>query len=88
MWQDWAIAGAQSVFIISLIPSIVSKDQKPALSTCALTFVAGCVLVYAFATLGLWSAVLTTTLLNIEWGILGVQRYRLNKQVLELKTHA
>lgn len=79
MWQTWAISGVQIVFITSLLPSILDPKHKPALATSILTVLGGLVMAYTFYTLSLWSAVATTSILNLEWMILAYQRYRLNR---------
>lgn len=81
MWQTWAISGVQILFILSLLPTIFDTQQKPALSTSIITVLGGLVLAYAFYSLSLWSAVVTTTILNLEWAILAYQRYKLDKRV-------
>ena len=74
-WQDVVISLGGYIFLIALIPSILSKD-KPARSTSILS--GGVLLVFAFtyATLDLWSSMISTSLLSVGWLFLGWQKHR------------
>jgi hypothetical protein len=78
MWQDWVLGAVQWVFALALVPTIKSCGQKPALPTGFLNTV-GCVVVcVVFISLAMWCALIPTTLLAIEWGIITYQRYELD----------
>lgn len=79
MWQDYAIAVVQVIFAVALIPTIMDKKHKPALSTCLLNGVGMAVLVAAYLSLSLWSSSIVAAVVGAQWVVLGVQRHRLNK---------
>lgn len=79
MWQDYAIAVVQIIFVAALVPTIMDKKHKPALSTCVFNAVGTGVLVTAYTSLGLWSSSVVAAAVGAQWVLLGVQRYRLNR---------
>ena len=80
MWQDYAIAVVQVLFAVALIPTIMDKKHKPALSTCVWNAIGTGVLVSAYTSLGLWSSSIVAAVVGAQWVVLGVQRHRLNKE--------
>jgi threonine/homoserine/homoserine lactone efflux protein len=56
MWQDWVITGAQIVFVLALIPSIVHSNNKPPLLTSVPTVLGLISTTIAFVTLSLWGS--------------------------------
>ena len=79
-WQDIIIAVGQWIFLIALLPSIVSKN-KPALSTSILTGTVLGVFAFTYATLGFWTSTISTILVSGAWITLAVQKYLLDKHV-------
>ena len=79
MWQDYAIAVVQVLFAVALIPTIMDKKHKPALSTCVWNAIGTGVLVSAYTSLGLWSSSIVAAVVGAQWVVLGVQRHRLNR---------
>ena len=73
LWQDVVIMIACFGFAIALIPSIRGK-QKPAKSSCLLTFVLLTAIAISFITLGLWLSFIAELTSIIAWGILLFQR--------------
>ncbi len=80
VWQDVVYAVGQWVFIVALIPSILSKD-KPALTSSLLTGLV--LLVYAFtlASLNLWISTISTLATSVAWFVLALQKYKLDNRV-------
>ena len=75
MWQDYVISMGQIVFIIALIPSILS-DNKPAMSTSFTTAAVLSTFVFCFASLGLIFAAITSGGSALAWWILFYQGKR------------
>lgn len=73
-WQDIIFSIGSWIFIIALIPTVLSKD-KPPLSTSLITGSVLAVFVFAYATLDLWMATFSTAGISITWFIIAIQRY-------------
>jgi hypothetical protein len=73
-WQDWVLTIGSFVFIIALIPSLMSKD-KPALFTSLLTGFFLCLYTGVYASLNLRSSTISTGILALAWLMLGVQKF-------------
>lgn len=80
MWQDWVIAIVQWVFIAALVPSLLHPTEKPTLSTSLTTGIAIFVFAFTYATLGLWTSVVSSAMLGTAWLALAYQRWRLNSR--------
>ncbi len=80
MWQDWALAIIQWVFVAALIPTILHKTHKPAFSSSLITALGMTVVVYTYYTLDLWQATIGAGVTALAWYILLYQRWRLNQQ--------
>ena len=78
MWQDWVISIVQWWFVITLIPTIRDKTQKPALMTGVSATIGLYVIAFANATLDLWAASLSSAILASLWALLAYQRWRLD----------
>ena len=74
-WQDWVFAISGIILGASLIPTI-RGDDKPALSTGALTTVVISIISVTMATLGLWLAAGTNVLIVLGWGTITWQKYQ------------
>ena len=72
MWQDFILTGGSIVFIIALIPSVLSKD-KPALSTSLITGLTLFVFGVVYATLALWITAILTWIITALWFTLAIQ---------------
>ena len=77
-WQDIIFSIGQWVFIIALIPSVVSKD-KPALSSSLMTGSVLAVFAFTYFTLSLWMSGASTILVAAIWFILAIQKCRADK---------
>ncbi len=80
MWQDWVLSGVNWVFIISMIPTILSASKKPALSTSLLTGTGMLAIAGTYVSLELPAAVFAASILGAEWFLLAWQRYRLDRR--------
>lgn len=78
-WQDIALSVGQIIFVISLLPSILSKD-KPALATSTMT----AIILYIFAlidlTIPLYVTSVTVTATALGWTILAFQKYNIDRR--------
>lgn len=74
-WQDIVLSVGQYIFVIALLPSVFGKD-KPALSSSLLTGTVLGVFTAVYATLGLWSSTIASTLVTATWFLLAWQQYR------------
>lgn len=77
-WQDVVISITQLCFIFAMIPSIRSND-KPAVATSVMNVVLVGIIAICLLTLRLWFSALTALAVAITWGILAVQKTKLNK---------
>lgn len=80
MWQDWVLATLQWIFVLALIPALFDATQKPALLTSITTGTCIYIMAATYATLGLWTAVVSSLTLGSAWLILAYQRWRLNNR--------
>lgn len=74
-WQDIVLTAGGVIFIIALIPSVLSKD-KPALSSSIMTGTVLIIFAYVYFTLSLWFSTLTTAITGIIWFILAAQKLK------------
>ncbi len=74
-WQDPVLASGSLVFIIALVPSLVST-KKPALSTSVLTGTVLAAFAAVYASLSLWFTTITTSVTSICWLVLALQQFR------------
>ena len=78
MWQDYVIGIGAFFFILTLIPSITSKN-KPDIKTSVPTAIILYVFSLSYVTLGLWLAASTTFGTALGWSILSWQKYKIDK---------
>lgn len=76
-WQDWALTAASLTFILALIPTVVAREHKPALSTSVLNATVSFSIAVVYLTLSLWFAAATTAVNAVLWMVIGVQTHRL-----------
>lgn len=76
-WQDLALTAASLVFIIALIPTVLSDTQKPALSTSILNAAVSTGIAIVYVTLHLWFAATTTGVNGVLWLAIGLQTFAL-----------
>lgn len=77
-WQDIVLAIGSLIFDIALIPSIKGKD-KPAVWTSCLYALVLITFTFAYASLSLWYATVTTVITAALWGVLALQKLRGSK---------
>lgn len=73
-WQDVVIASMYVPFNLALLPSIMSKNNKPALSTSLITAVCNGVIAFVQITLGLYFAAFATAINSALWLTLAYQK--------------
>ena len=73
MWQDYVIAIGSWLFIIALIPTIISKE-KPALTTSLLTASVLTSYVLCFSSLGMLMSAISGAGTALCWWILAFQK--------------
>jgi hypothetical protein len=74
-WQDIVITVGTLVFVVALIPALVSKDKPPVITS----LISGItIIIYAvtFSTLGLWFSFAINMLSGSLWLILALQKAR------------
>jgi hypothetical protein len=71
-WQDFVLSAGALLFIVALVPTILSK-HKPALSSCIMTGSILSVFALVYVTLHLWYAAATTAGTAVTWAILAAQ---------------
>jgi len=76
--QDYILTIGSLIFIIALIPSVLS-EHKPALSTSVSTMAVLYVFAGVYVSLHLWLTTVTTFLSGTMWAILAVQKWRQTK---------
>lgn len=79
VWQDWVMSGAQCLFSLILLPTVLDEEQKPPFSTSILTAVVMFVLVGTYATLGLFLSPMVAFIVGLEWALIALQRYKINQ---------
>jgi hypothetical protein len=79
-WQDLALTLASLTFIVALFPTVLSRDQKPALSTSILNAAVSFAIAIVYLTLPFWFAAATTGVNGALWLVIGVQTLALRKQ--------
>lgn len=73
-WQDIVLSVGSWIFIIALIPSLISKD-KPPTATSVLTGAVLLVYTFVYFSLHLWLSMASTGILALAWLALGVQKF-------------
>ena len=75
-WQDIILSVGQWIFILALIPSILSKTEKPSLKTSLPTGIILIVYAGVYANLSLWISAVSVFMLALGWLVLAFQKYR------------
>lgn len=76
-WQDILLSAGNVILWLALLPSVFSEN-KPALSTSALTGSILLMFAFVFATLELWFSSVALALVGLTWFVLAVQKLRQN----------
>ncbi len=74
-WQDIVLTLGSIVFIIALLPSVLSKN-KPAVSTSLSTGIVLAIFAGVYVSLALWFTATTTGVTSAVWLVLAFQKYR------------
>jgi hypothetical protein len=74
-WQEVVLTIGQVIFLIALVPSILSKD-KPALQTSILTSTVAFSIAVVYVTLDIRFAAFSAALNGTLWLVLAVQKWR------------
>ena len=75
-WQDIVFSIGSWIFAIALVPSILSKTDKPALSSSLLTASLLTLYVPTYASLGLTVSAISGGIIALAWWILAYQKWR------------
>jgi len=78
-WQDIVFSVGSWIFIAALVPSIIGRYSKPALSTSVMTFVVMTLFAYTYVSLELFASAVSAGFLALAWLVLAIQKFRLNK---------
>lgn len=73
MWQDFVFTAGNVIFIVALIPTILSKE-KPPLSTSVPTAAVLIAFAVTYGSLHLWYALTSATVTALAWSIIALQR--------------
>ena len=79
MWQDVLLGVVNWLLVAFLLPTVVSKTEKPAFVSSLLTGICLFGIAISYYTLGLTVGALPATLQALLWFILAYQRWRLNR---------
>lgn len=74
-WQDFVLSVGVWVCIYALRPTLRARE-KPALETSIVTATTVMVFAIVYASLELWSSVLSSVILAIVWYVLAWQKYK------------
>ena len=72
IWQDAVIGIGNWIFVLALIPSIIS-NKKPAIATSLITAVVVTVIAYCFFTLELYHSMISSVAVGVCWWVLFLQ---------------
>lgn len=75
MWQDVVLTLGSFAFIVALIPTVLSDDKPPAV-TSVTTATVLIVFTAVYATLGLYLSTISSGVLSILWWAVAVQSFR------------
>jgi len=73
IWQDIVLSIGSVIFVIALIPSIMSA-HKPAFTTSVLSSLVLVAFTFVYATLDLWLSAVITAFSAILWMVLAFQK--------------
>jgi hypothetical protein len=76
-WQDLVLTIASLAFLVALVPTVLSGDPKPALTTGVLNAVVSAVIATVYLTLQLWFAAGTTGMNAFLWLVIALQTFSL-----------
>ena len=79
-WQDIVFSIGSWIFAIALVPSILSKTDKPALSSSLLTASLLTLYVPTYASLHLVVSAISGGVIATAWWSLAYQKWKLNKE--------
>lgn len=85
-WQEIVLALGQILFLIALIPSIVTKD-KPEIWTSVMTGAVALSISITYLTLHIKLAAVMAFLNFVAWGILAIQKLRQPKRTKLSRKH-
>lgn len=80
MWQDTLLGAVNWLLVAFLLPTMLSKTEKPAFISSILTGTCLLGIAISYYTLDLTIGALPATLQALIWFVLGFQRYRINKK--------
>ena len=75
-WQDIVLSVGSFIFVISLFPSVLSKD-KPAITTSIINGVVLAIYVFTYFSMGLSITALSCFILAVLWFILAFQKHKI-----------
>lgn len=76
IWQDFILMIAGFSFALALIPTIISKKEKPPVKTCFFTIILLIAVTVCYGSLHLWSAVVSNICTTSCWSVILVQKTR------------
>ncbi len=79
MWVDVLLGVVNWILVFALVPTVLSKTEKPTLLSSLITGICLAGIASAYVVLSLWIAAVPAALQALQWGVIGYQRYRINK---------
>ena len=80
VWQDVVISICGWAATFALVPSLIGKD-KPALWSSVFTTIIVATFAFCYASLGLWTAAASTSVLSLAWLVLAIQKWHQNRML-------
>lgn len=87
-WQSPALAAIQLIFILSVIPTILSPTAKVPRRTSILTVTAASLVIVVYATMQYWVALASVAVTGIEWTLIAILRPDPDRPFLPLRLRA
>lgn len=80
MWQDYVLTAVQISFCLTILPMLFA-DEKPPLITSVSTAITIFVMVATVASLHLWLAAASQSVVGIQWLILAYQKWHSSRRL-------
>ena len=84
-WQETILTLGQIIFIVALVPSILSKD-KPQIWTSIITGLVALSISITYLTLNIPFAAISAFLNFVAWGVLAIQKYHQIQRIAPVKS--
>lgn len=79
MWQDYVLTAVQIAFCITLFPMLLDKEKPPLISSIPTGLII-LIMAATVATLHLWLAAVSQSIVGIQWLILAYQKWHASRR--------